>query len=216
MSETQRSDPPTEPIRFPDLDRVRDDLRADAAAGHLALWGTSTVVDELAGVPVLEQQRFDQLHAAAGIRARFPVGNAGVLHVYGYWFSTIVTAHGLKRDRWVDGRLAGAFGLAPEGFHLGDGRTTTLLRRVTDVALPLLLDPPWDAATADVEVEGRHTRTVLHRAAGARTTALLYGVDEGAGLRLITTFPVDGDPQPLLDASVAVPRLRWNAAPAGS
>ena len=46
--------------------------------------------------------------AAAGLAAAFPVGNAGLLHVYGYWFSDEPTPYGFKRDRWVDGALAGA------------------------------------------------------------------------------------------------------------
>lgn len=221
---------PTDPARSgaaPSLDRLLAEVRLDAARGGFDAWGTSTVVDELAGRPVIDPATFDALHHAAGIDARFPVGDAGLLHVYGYWRSEVVTPFGRKRDRWLDGHLAIALGLHPRAFHLDAPRAadvdvaaatgTTLLQRVTAATLPLLHHPTAttdaaDVRVADVPVGDMRTRIVLHRAQGARAAALVYGVDAGDGLRLVTTFPVDGDPQTLLDEAVAEPRLRWNAA----
>lgn len=195
------------------LSAVLEHVRADAAAGRFAAWGASTVVDEHTGSAVVDRATFAALHAAAGIAARFPVGNAGVVHVYGYWFSTTPTPFGRKRDRWVDGRLATALGLAPDAFHLGAGPAgTTLLQRVTEAAGRALDDPGADAVGAAEAVVGAlRTRAVLVRAPGASATALVYGVGVPSELRLVTAFPVDGDPEPLLVEFRSEPRLRWNA-----
>jgi hypothetical protein len=79
------------------------------------------------------------------------------------------------------------------------------------VARPVLADPRDALAWADVPVDGLLTRVVLVRDAGSTSTALVYGVDGGDGLRLVTTFPVDGDALSIVDDFVESPRLRWNA-----
>ena len=89
----------------PSIDTAVAHIRRDAEAGRLEGWGQSTLIDEFTGVPSIERELFDTLHAAAGLTATFPVGNAGVLHVYGYWFSEVPTPFGYKRDRWADGAL---------------------------------------------------------------------------------------------------------------
>jgi hypothetical protein len=184
---------------------------ADARARRFAAWGRSTVVDEFVGEAVVPEGVVTALHRLAGLPARFPLGNAGLLHVYGYWFATRPTPFGYKRDRWLDGRLARAFGLPDTAFVPGADPTATPLQRVLEVALPVLADPRDALATADVAVDGLLTRVVLVRDSGSASTALVYGVDGGDGLRLVTTFPVDGDPLALVDEFVASPRLRWNA-----
>lgn len=206
--------PPSAPAdaRPPDMSLVASHLRADAAADRFSSWGLSTVVDEHVGRPVVPRSLFEELHALAGVKARFPLGNAGVLHVYGYWFSTVVTSYGYKRDRWQDGELAQALGCAPDAFHLDAETGTTPLQRVTAAVSPLLRHPSTaSGGWADADVGGLHTRTVLHRAPGAAQTALCYGLDSGDGMRLITTFPVAGDTHALLLEVAGAPRLRWNA-----
>lgn len=205
------------------LPRALADIRADAATGLFAAWGRSTVIDENTGTPVIDRAMFDELHAAAGLAAAFPVGNAGLLHVYGYWFSDEPTPYGFKRDRWVDGALALALGLPAEAFHLGG--EGTLLERVTAAVRPPLLDPPAAArGAADVRLADAVGRVVLLGADAASTdttempeatapspTALVYGIDAGEGFRLITAFPLAGDPQEVLAEFVEHPRYRWNA-----
>lgn len=183
-------------------------LRDDARTGRLDLWASSTVVDENVGVPVIERALFDRLHETAGIDAEFPIGNAGVIHVYGYCFSDVLTPYGYKRDRWNDGVLAQALGLRASAFRLGDSPDETPLQRVTDAALPILQRPPADAvAVLDVPVGDVRTRAVV-TAAGA----LCYGLDAGDGMRLVTLFPV-ADPHAFArEAASEPPRLRWNAA----
>lgn len=180
------------PFPLPELAPVLDAVRRDTAAGHLALWGASTLIDEHTGVPSIDAALFDALHTAAGIDAAFPIGNAGLLHVYGYWYSTVPTPFGYKRDRWHDGSLAQAFGLPRDAFHLDApqaGRPgsapdsePTLLARVTAAALPVLRRPPAGSLVAEAVLEGRLSRVVLHRAPGAEAPALVYGIEpSGSG-----------------------------------
>ncbi|WP_261165745.1 amino acid deaminase [Microbacterium sp. Marseille-Q6965] len=187
-------------------------VRDDARAGRLELWGHSTVVDENVGTPVITRELFDALHRAAGIAAEFPVGNAGVVHVYGYFFSEVLTPYGYKSDRWNDGVLARALGLPDSAFRLGDSAAHTPLERVTAAALPLLLSPPADAVeVVDVSVGDVPTRAVVTATADG-SGVLCYGVDEGAGMRLVTVFPVADAAAFAREAADDAPRLRWNAA----
>lgn len=185
---------------------------ADARAGRFAAWGTSTVVDEFVGEAVVSEGVATALHRLARVPVRFPVGNAGVLHVYGYWFATRPTPFGYKRDRWLDGRLARAFGLPATAFIPRADPVSTPLQRVLEVAMPVLDEPRQALATADAEVDGVLTRVCLVRATGADATALVYGVAGADGMRLVTTFPVGGDALELIDDFVEHPRWRWNAA----
>lgn len=186
-------------------------IAADALAGRFARWGLSTVVDENTGEPVIDGELFDELHRAAGIPARFPIGNAGVIHVYGYWFSTALTPYGYKRDRWQDGVLARLLGERADAFLLtGDGDSTPL-QRVTAAALPLLEHPPASArGRADVDLDGLKARAVLV-GGDASSTAVVYGVDSGEGWRLVTMFPLSGSAEAVVREVSADRGLRWNA-----
>ncbi|MBV0896112.1 amino acid deaminase [Microbacterium sp. NC79] len=221
---------------LPSVDTALDHMRRDAEAGRFAVWGQSTLIDEFTGVPSIEKDLFDTLHAAAGIDAEFPIGNAGVLHVYGYWFSEVPTPFGYKRDRWADGALAQALGLEPDAFHLtsgsgtagadsgttgadsgttGAGSGTTLLERVTAAVLPALISPPANAHSADVPVGDVITRVVTLSPRAGTPSALVYGsapVSAPTDWRLITTFPLASDPAAMVAECIADPRLRFNAA----
>ncbi|WP_285026065.1 amino acid deaminase [Plantibacter sp. ME-Dv--P-122b] len=176
----------------------------DTAAGRFASWGASTVIDEHTGGPVVPRVLFEALHARAGIAATWPVGNAGLLHVYGYLLSSVPTPYGLKRDRWLDGALARAFGL-PDDEFVPWARASSLLSRVTVAAQDLLARP---VRTADGP-SGR-MRLALGDRSETDAVALVYGIDE----RLITTFPVASASAVLEEWDAAPDRPRWNAAPA--
>ncbi|WP_052961265.1 MULTISPECIES: hypothetical protein [unclassified Leucobacter] len=188
------------PFPLPALHPVLEAVRRDAATGRLAHWGASTLIDEHTGVPSIDAELFETLHRAAGLDAAFPNGHAGLLHVYGYWYSTVPTPYGYKRDRWHDGTLARAYGLPADAFHLdapqagppGSGRPgsgapssgapgsdlePTLLARVTGAALPVLRRPPAGSLVADAVVDGRLSRVVLQHGPGAETPALVYGIE---------------------------------------
>ena len=203
----------TSPLPGPDLARVIEFITADARQGRFAQWGTSTVVDENTGEPVIDRMLFDQLHEAAGIAAQFPVGNAGVIHVYGYWFSTALTPYGYKRDRWQDGELAAALGEPSTAFHLTGDAESTPLQRITAATLPLVQEPPSQALSADVTVGDLDTRVVLTSCSASASWALIYGIRSGdAEWQMITTFPLAGDTDAVLADFVTDRRLRWNAA----
>lgn len=196
-----------------ELETALQCIREDARAGRFLLWGHSTVVDEHVGAPVIDRELFDLLHETAGIPAEFPVGNAGVVHVYGYFFSDVPTPYGYKRDRWNDGVLARSLGRPASAFRLGDSDTETPLERVTGAALPRLQDPSADAtAVLDVVVDAVSTRAVVTAADRDGSAALVYGVDEGRGMGLVTTFPVADAVTFAREAAAEPPRLRWNAA----
>lgn len=182
-------------------------LAADAASGSFAGWGRSSAIDENVGGPVIPERMFAELHHRAGCDARWPVGNAGLLHVYGYLLSDVETPYGLKRMRWLDGALARAYGLPADEFFPAE-RGSTLLTRVARAASALL-----DTHTVRADrFGGVSTRTAIGRAAAEGAHALVYSVDHGDGEKLVTTFPV-ADPAALLSGLAAEEsRLRWNAA----
>ncbi|WP_228495868.1 amino acid deaminase [Microbacterium sp. VKM Ac-2870] len=186
-------------------------IDADAAAGRFVTWGRSTAIDENTGTAVVPAPVFEALHSRAGIDAHFPVGNAGLLHVYGYLLSTEPTPYGLKRERWLDGTLAQAYGLAADAFHPWVvAEDDTLLVRVTNATTALLSrEPARRERIGDTEALiaiGRHAASDP-----SGPSALVYALVHGEERRLITTFPV-ADPAAVL-TSVAQdgPRLRWNA-----
>jgi hypothetical protein len=192
-------------------------IAADELSGLFDSWGLSTVIDENLDAPVIPRETFDLLHRAAGIDARWPIGNAGLIHVYGYLLSTVETPYGLKRDRWLGGVLATALGRAPEWFRLesADAARDTVLRRVTDAALPVLTNETAGLRLSfdhhALDDSGVFFRTRVVEADGA--TALVYGVFDGTNMRLVTAFPLASATDEALDALQAEePRMRYNAA----
>jgi hypothetical protein len=185
-----------------------DAIDADAAADLFSQWACSTVVDEHVGTPVLPRPVFEALHDRAGVDAVWPVGNAGILHVYGYLLSTTPTPFGLKRDRWLDGALAAACGLPADAF-LPWRTAATLLERVT--AAQECLFAAASTLTEDLR-ESLGDGVVGETAVGpgvGRVSALGYGL-VGSSRRYVTMFPVS-DPGAIEAAITAgPPRVRWN------
>lgn len=183
----------------------------DRRAGRLARWSWSTVIDENVGEAVVDRDIFERIHDVGGVEPRFPVGNAGLIHVYGYLFSTVRTPHGYKSDRWNDGVLARTLG-APDGwFRLGASAEETPLARVLDAALPRLVDPIVEAT--EWEAGRIRQRAVITPPAPDGSAALVSGLDDGSGMRLLTAFPVLDGAELARTLREEKPRLRWNAAP---
>ena len=189
-------------------------IRADAEAGRCAEWGRSTVIDDNVGGAVIPQPLFDELHSLAGLPERWPVGNAGVMHVYGYLLSTVPTPYGPKRNRWLNSQLSGALGLADDAFTPWRSSPSTL-ERVAAVALPMLhssRDAPGLRLCAEESDSAIVARTVVVQYERAADGVLVYGVDEGRGMRLVTLFPITGlDDQWVAELLASAPRLRYNA-----
>lgn len=174
----------------------------DASACRFDAWGRSSVIDENTGTAMLPPAVFSAIHARAGIPAHWPVGNAGVLHVYGYLLSLEPTPYGLKRSRWLDGALATAYGLASDAFVPWVG-SRTILDRVGDAAGELLSS----AVARSSDAAGVTTSMALGRIPDTGPWAVAYAVD---GL-LVTTFPVASADEVLAQWDAAPARLRWNA-----
>lgn len=181
-------------------------IRVDRGADRFAMWGRSTTIDENTGTAVIPQALFEELHRRAGITADWPVGNAGLLHCYGYLLSQEVTPYGLKRDRWTQHALARACGLPDDAFHPWHAGPT-LLERATSAASALLSAP---AAGAEQSLEGRMVRVALGATRGPAALAYAVAPTPGAAPLLVTLFPVAEATTPLA-AFTADPRLRWNA-----
>lgn len=186
------------------LDWLTTSISRDRAEGRFDIWGRSTVIDENVGKPVIERAVFEYLHELAGVEASWPIGNAGVLHCYGYLLSRVSTPYGLKRERWLGADLARAYGLADDAFVPWAGELT-LLARAADASTALLASP---AVSRTLVVDGRETRVAVSAAAGAG--ALAYAVASAPEPLLITTFPVS-DAAAVLEEFDAEPRLHWNA-----
>lgn len=188
---------------LPWLDRS---IRDDRAADRFGAWGRSTAIDENTGSAVIAPALFDELHRRAGIAAAWPIGNAGLLHCYGYLLSLEATPYGLKRARWIDDTLALACGLSADGF-LPWREGPTLLTRAAAAASALLRSPAIDATGV---IGGRETRVAFADTEGP--TALAYAVAPSPGARplLVTMFPVAEASVPL-ESFENDPRLHWNA-----
>lgn len=188
------------------LPRLDASLRADRDARRFAAWGRSTAVDENTGTGVIAPALFDELHRRAGLPATWPVGNAGLLHCYGYLLSREPTPYGLKSDRWLTPALAVACGL-PEDAFLPWLPGPTLLARATAAAAALSAG----LHGSTVAVAGRESRVFLSASEGP--AALAYAVAPSPGLPPlpVTLFPVT-DAAAILTEFPTLPRLRWNAA----
>lgn len=193
------------------LPGIAASVRQDAANGLFDAWDLSTVVDENTGEPVVPEALFRHLHAVAGLDAEWPIGNAGLVHVYGYLFSLAETPYGLKRERWLDAALAAAYGERTL-FHAealeGEGSAdATPLARVTDAARALLAEHTM----REERIGPLRTRIAVGRRTASGPFALAYAIDRGSGERLVTTFPISSPADTLAAIDAEPPRPRWNA-----
>jgi len=206
---------------------VNSAILADAAAGLFARWGRSTTVDEHGGAAVLEPSVVRELHGLAGLPTDGTVGNAGLVHVYGYLLSNAETPYGPKHARWTSGAVARALGveaaaLLPDPPRDRTGRTP--LAALTPLLERLLAAPPRAAAVVDEFGDGIRARTVLLDGPGG--ALLAYGVAtrrcaggaSGAGepdrVLPVTVFPIDDVSTVLCSVEAEPPRLRYNAVDA--
>lgn len=133
----------------------------------LSLWGICSNFDELAKAVVVDPAIVDTLNSMA--RAPLRDGartHAGVQHTFGYFFSTLATAYGYKRERWTKadielgfGLPRGVLGIAPSAGTLfenatyfagrialaDDSRAQRMLAAVKERVAPSLVDFPYAA-----------------------------------------------------------------------
>jgi hypothetical protein len=194
-------------------------IRTDARFGRFDVWGRSTAIDRTTGRRVIPPHILEQLAELAGLTSAWPVCNAGLMHVYGYLLSATPTFHGPKRDRWLTPQLPTALGLDATAFAPW-GHPSTALDRVAAVARPVLNSPGDDEDVrfwCDESDGSITTRTVVVCRGSSRDAALVYGVNEGQGMRLVTIFPIAGfsaagfEEEWIAQWLSEPPRLRYNA-----
>lgn len=98
-------------------------------------WTSCTVFDELAKAEILPEKAMRALGIKRAVVGGVAHASAGAMHTYGYLFSQLRTAYGLKGKRWIESRLderlglpAGSFSpLPPEG-EFASNLTSALLQ----------------------------------------------------------------------------------------
>lgn len=198
------------------LPRLSKNLRT-AKAVSAKYWTDSTPFDELAKEYILPDKVLDALdirHETTGGVVHVP---AGMMHTYGYLFSQLKTAYGLKGKRWIESRVderlglpAGTFSpVAPKGdftsnvtaafFKLtGDRRTVAGAARLkleAKAAGYVEQKVTWKTPAGKTEKAAVFTHLVpLKPLPGLQTTdayLLIYSVVSGGRHRLVTGFPID-------------------------
>lgn len=187
------------------IDWLTESITADRDAGRFAQWGLSSAIDENTGTATIPPALFAALHDRAGIEAEWPIGNAGLVHCYGYLLSLEPTPYGLKRERWLGADLAAACGLADDAF-VPWREGPTLLARAGAAASALLHVPTSRAQLID----GRQARVALSAVSGPAALAYAVSPDAASAPLLVTMFPVS-DAAAVITEFGASARLRWNA-----
>lgn len=188
-----------------ELDWLGSSIDDDRASGRFSLWGRSSAIDENTRSATVPRALFEVLHERAGLSATWPVGNAGVLHCYGYLLSLEPTPYGLKRQRWLGPELAASCGLPADAF-LPWRAGPSLLARATTAASALLDGPTTRTRTVD----GRATRMALSAASGPTALAYAVAADAASAPLFVTMFPVADAAAAITDFN-STARLRWNA-----
>jgi hypothetical protein len=194
-------------------------------AGHLKTadaisakyWTDSTPFDELAKEYILPDKVLDGLgirHEITGTVVHVP---AGMMHTYGYLFSQLKTAYGLKGKRWVESRLderlglpAGTFSPLPPQGEFAANVTAAFLKLVGErpsvpgaaklklkakAAGSVEQDVSWKKPDGKTEKAKVFTHLVplkvLPDYATTDSYLLIYSVVSGGRRLLVTGFPVD-------------------------
>lgn len=177
-----------------------------------AEWTHSTVRDELAGGDILPAQVLAALGIPPTVSSGVAHVPAGVMHTYGYLFSQLKTAYGLKGRRWTQSRLDERLGLAPGMFSPRPPQgefTANVTKALRDLIRSgrggrVEENVVW-RTPAGAEVSGT-VRTHLFplkplRGLEAETHLLVYELETGGRRRLVTAFPVSAEFAAALEAA---------------
>lgn len=96
------------------LPAIADQIHRDRDSPFLELWGSSQNFDEKAQKRIVDRKILNTI----GKLLAHPIGqrdvyHSGILHTYGYLFSSIQTPYGRKRDRWEKRSIERTLGLPP-------------------------------------------------------------------------------------------------------
>lgn len=132
-------------------------LRRDLAVARKtsARWWTDCVIfDELAKAEILDETVMTGLGIRRDVTGGVAHAPAGVMHTYGYLFSQLRTAYGLKGKRWLESRLDERLGL-PAGTFSPMPPDGEFLANVTAALLELIGAPAKVARAARVHVAAK-------------------------------------------------------------
>lgn len=79
-------------------------------------WGKSVNFDSGAKKKIVDDKIIEDLQRLFSIQNDNKIVHAGVMHTYGYLFSTINTPYGYKRKRWIAPTLNTAFSMSENSF----------------------------------------------------------------------------------------------------
>lgn len=79
-------------------------------------WGKSLNFDSGAKKKIVADKIIDDLQRLFNIQNDNKIVHAGIMHTYGYLFSTINTPYGYKRKRWIAPSLNNAFSMSENSF----------------------------------------------------------------------------------------------------
>lgn len=146
-----------------ELPGLRRNLKKARTVSDL-YWTDCTIFDELAKAEILEEKAMKALGIPRAVTGGVAHAPAGVMHTYGYLFSQLKTAYGLKGKRWIESRLDERLGLpegtfsplAPEG-EFASNLTSVLLKLIGAPAKIAHARGPEPAAKSIGRVEQRVT-----------------------------------------------------------
>lgn len=107
----------------------------------LSFWGQSVNFDSGAKKIIVDLDILNDLHELFSVTTDGRVAHAGIIHTYGYLFSTIETPYGFKRARWTEPTLNKGFGLTTQAFSPTPS-AGSLLSNVTFLAGKLAFRSP--------------------------------------------------------------------------
>lgn len=190
-----------------DLEDVLPRLARKLAAARRvseADWTDSIVRDELAGGDILSAKVLAGLGIPPTVSSGVAHVPAGVMHTYGYLFSQLKTAYGLKGRRWTQSRLDERLGLASGMFSPRPPRgefTANVTKALRDLVASGRGGRVEEAVlwrTPEGGEVGGTVRTFLFPlkplpGLEAETHLLVYELETRGRRRLVTAFPVSAE-----------------------
>lgn len=167
-------------------------------------WTDSVIRDELAGGDILPPKVLAALGIAPSVSSGVAHVPAGVMHTYGYLFSQLKTAYGLKGRRWTQSRLderldlaAGMFSPRPPKGEFTANVTKELKDLINSGRGGHVEEHVLWRTPAGAEVRGA-VRTYLFPlkplpGLEAETHLLVYELETNGRRRLVTAFPVSAE-----------------------
>lgn len=144
-----------------ELPGLRRNLKIARTVSDL-YWTDCTIFDELAKAEILEEKAMKGLGIPRQVTGGVVHAPAGVMHTYGYLFSQLKTAYGLKGKRWIESRLDERLGL-PEGTFSPLAPEGEFTSNLTAVLLKLIGAPAKVAHAAALEPAERSSGRVEQR-----------------------------------------------------